>query len=249
MYYYIFEPPQGSKEHERNAQIKELLSTLGIAGEMVTPIPGRSIEQLVNLAITKRYSTVVAVGGINLINQTARALEPYDAVFGIIPTIEQGDISQLIKVSDWKNAAEQLKRRRFRLFHQGVLNGQTYFLTPATIHVPEECAFTLDTPEFTLKGQGGIITVTPQHIGQAEGVGACLSIDIRPTTTQRGGFLQSLFGRQKQAPQESYFSVSSFGLSTDATLPVQIADTSLISTPITCAMSKKDLKLIVGKEA
>lgn len=53
MYYYIFDPPQGAKEYERTAQIKELLSTLGIAGEMTSPIPGRGVEELVQIAIQK----------------------------------------------------------------------------------------------------------------------------------------------------------------------------------------------------
>ncbi len=36
MYYYIFEPALEAKEYERTSQIKEYLSSLGIAGEMTT---------------------------------------------------------------------------------------------------------------------------------------------------------------------------------------------------------------------
>ena len=58
MYYYIFEPPLEAKEYERTAQIKEYLATIGIAGEMTAPTPGRSVEDLIQLAIGKRLSLI-----------------------------------------------------------------------------------------------------------------------------------------------------------------------------------------------
>lgn len=253
MYYYIFEPPQGAKEHERNAQIKELISSLGIAGEMATPSPGKSVEDLVGQAIAKRYSTIVAVGTVPLINQCARALEPYDAVFGIIPTVEHPDIANLIGVSDWKNAAEQLKRRRFHSFRQGVVNEQFFFLTPATLSLPEKTEYQVISGQYSFIGQGGEIRITPYFLendSEPENDQNGLIIEILTgSQTQKGGFLKSLFGKNSKIVSDSRFHLPSFQLLTDSGIPVSVAGSVLTSTPLICTTREKNLKLIVGKAA
>lgn len=138
MYYCIFEPPVGPKEYERVAQIKSKLTELGIVGEMATPMPGKTIEQLVSNAVSKRYSTVVAIGGIALINQVVRAVEPYDLVLGIVPLTEHADITTLIGTSTWEAAADQLKRRRCQPVWLGEMNGGISFLTPARLVLPKK---------------------------------------------------------------------------------------------------------------
>lgn len=244
MYYYIFDPPQGAKEYERTAQIKELLSTLGIAGEMTSPIPGKDVEGLVQLAIHKRYSTIVAVGGMELINRVARAIEPHDVVFGIIPSIEHPDITNLIGVSDWKSAAEQLKRRRWQTIRLGLINGQTCFLTPATIMLENHQTFELVTPNFTMQGSGGVITINPLRDADSQ---SGLIVDIEPLEAPKRGLLSGLFGKKQEMPEESHFTTSELKLTTGEPQPVWVANTNLASTPIVCTTQEKSLKLIVGK--
>lgn len=245
MYYYIFEPPQGPKEFERTAQIKELLSTLGIAGEMTAPLPGKTVEDLVELAIHKRYSTIIAVGSMELINRAAQALQPHEVVFGIIPTIEHPDISRLIGVSDWKSAAEQLKRRRFQLVRQGSINHQIYFLTPAHLTIPSDSHFELDTDDFHLQGRGGQITISPAH--QAEGQpDSSLWVEIEGSTSKSQGFLH-FFSRKPTAPANSHFQLEALQLTTQKEVAVMVAGSLLCHTPIICQSLEKPLKLIVSK--
>jgi hypothetical protein len=244
MYYYIFDPPQGAKEYERTAQIKELLSNLGIAGEMTSPIPGKAVEDLVQLAVAKRYSTIVAVGGMELINRIARAIEPHDIVFGIIPSMEHPDITELIGVSDWKSAAEQLKRRRWQSVKLGLINGETCFLTAATIMLEKDQVFELVAPGFTIKGMGGMITINPLRNSESA---SGLVVDIEPLEAPKKGLFSSLFGKKTEMPEESHFTVPKFTLRTNQSQPVWVANTSLAQTPITCTTQEKSLKLIVGK--
>jgi hypothetical protein len=245
MYYYIFEPQQGPKEYERTGQIKEFLSSLGIAGEMNAPTPGRSVEDLVAQAAAKRYSTVIAVGGIELVNRTARALEAYDIVFGIIPTHEHPDITRLIGVSDWKTAAEQLKRRRFQNVRMGSMNDSVYFLTPASVTLHPDTAFSITTGEFVMKSQGGSIIVTPDTLNEEDS--GCLQVDILPGPRVKRGFLGNIFNRTTPAPEASHLNLGWLDLHTTLELPIMVAGTPVCHTSVRFSTQNKSLKLIIGK--
>lgn len=247
MYYYIFEPPQAGHDYERMAQVKEYLSTLGIAGEMTSPTPGKSIEDLVQAAIHKRYSTVVAVGGSALINRVARALEPHEAVFGIIPLHEHPDITAIIGVSDWKGAAEQLKKRRLRLIQLGLYNNSAGFLTPATLALTSEQRFVIEAPRFTLKGFGGRITIVPENTEDEEKPSSLLRLSITYPQAERSGFLSTLFRRTERHNQDTLLSLPTLKIHTDPTLTMSVADNELGSTPAVFTVQHKTLKLIVAK--
>jgi len=238
MYYYLFEAQRGPKEYERAAQIKELLANLGIAGEMATPTPGKSVEDLVAGAISRRYSTVIAVGGIELANRVAHALEPYDAVFGIIPTQEHPDLTALIGTADWKAAAEQLKRRRWLPVRMGSMNGSNFFILPARIELPEGSVFEVSAPRFKLSGSAHEITVVP---------GVSLELRIGQSQAPRRGFLQSLFRNQQDDLGQSLFSLEHFSLTADREISVKVAGVPIVGLPVEFGLQGKELKLIVGK--
>ncbi len=245
MYYYIFDQPQGANEYQRTAQIKERLGELGIAGEMTTPVPGRSVQDLVHNAVAKRYATIVAVGGIALINQVARAIEPYDLVLGIIPLQENPDINTLIGSSTWEDAAEQLKKRRWQAVRLGVMQGNICFLTPATISVPASMAVSVSTPDFQLtEKHGAEITVTTVRGESAEQ--SSLQVAIVPHTTKRG-FLSNLMGGNTKAPTESSFTVPEVTIAPSESLLVYVAGESITTTPLHCTTQEKPVRLIVAR--
>lgn len=240
MYYYIFDPPQGAKEYERVAQVKELLSSLGIAGEMVSPSPGKSISQLVDLAITKRYSTVIAVGSMALINQVARAIHGQPVVLGIIPLFEHPDLVQLIGVTTWQAAAEQLKRRRWQPIHVGVLNSSVSFLTSATIEIPSECGYWLHSENFSLQSQGGSITITP-----TQEVGNGLLVQLSQPQAKPG-----LFSFRKPDPLlaiPSRFQLNALEIKSSQALSVTVAGSVVATTPLHATTHSEPIRLIVGR--
>ncbi len=239
MYYYIFDPPSGANEYERVAKIKERLSALGIAGEMTTPQPGRSIPELVQNALTKRYATIVAVGGVSLVNQVARAIAPHDLVFGIIPLAENQDLFRLINVTSWDAAAEQLKRRRWVHTQLGVLNQEIFFLTPATIQVPKSTSVTIETKDFELIDTScAEIDITPAEQ---------LTVTLSPHEQKAGGILSGLLKKKTEAPRSSAFKATEVGIRTAAPLPVIVAGSEVCQTPITCSTESHKIRLIVGR--
>jgi diacylglycerol kinase family enzyme len=245
VYYYIFDQPQGANEYQRTAQIKERLGALGIAGEMTTPVPGRSVQDLVHNAVAKRYATIVAVGGIALINQVARAIEPYDLVLGIIPLQENPDINALIGSSTWEDAAEQLKKRRWQAVRLGMMQDGICFMTPATISVPAGMPVSLSTPDFQLiEKNGAEITVTTVRGESAEV--SSLQVSIVPHALKRG-FLSGLMGSSVKAPTESSFTVAEVTIAPAESLPVHVAGESITTTPLHCRTQEKPVKLIVAR--
>ncbi len=245
MYYYIFEPPQGPKEYERTAQIKDLLSQLGIAGEMAAPQPGRSIEDLVKVAIAKRYSTIVTVGGIDLINRVARAIVSHDVVLGIIPLSDDPDIGELIGTTDWRVAAEQLKRRRWQHIQLGSMNGMGCFLTAATVQVPAGKEFGIKTPDFELNSEGPtLISITPlrQSETPVAGLDLCIQTEQKPKTG-----LLSFFKGKQEVHETSHFTVTELSLTTTEAYPIMVAGENISETSVDITTETKGIRLIVGK--
>jgi len=244
MYYYIFDPPQGAKEYERVAQIKETLSALGIAGEMATPSPGKSVEDIVSNAVSKRFSTIIAVGGIELINRVACAVEPLDLVFGVIPFISHPDITKLTGASDWKSSAEQLRRRRWQEVRLGTIANQTCFITPASITLPANSSFTVTAPSFNMTASSGTIQLTPIPSTKEGGVPTIL-LQLIPEPGKKT-FIQKLLSKNELSNHFSQIGLEKMQIITQEALPIVIAGIELGQSPCTVSASKHNLKLIVG---
>jgi hypothetical protein len=111
MYYYILEPPTSRAVRQTYQKLRDLLTNLGIAGEMVAASPARTPEELTMMGLERGYSTIVAVGGDAFVNNIAQAIIG-QAVLGVIPIGEAEQISEIIGTNNMKTAAEFLKFRR-----------------------------------------------------------------------------------------------------------------------------------------
>lgn len=247
MYYYIFEAPVGQKGFERTGQIKEQLSALGIAGEMAMLSGGKTVEDLVSMAVAKRYSTIVAVGGIDLINQVARAIEEYDVVFGIIPNTDNADLASLIGTSGWKEATEFLKKRLWRPVRLGIINEKNCFLTPATIEIEEDSSYQFLASKYQVRGTGYTqARITP--IGVEGKDNSMLKVEfIKDGTSKKRSVLSRFFAKETQIVGDSCFVVNSFELNTSKAAKVIVAGAEIESTPLKCRTQEKMIRLIVGK--
>lgn len=246
MYYYIFESGNSSKDVERLAQVKETLANLGIAGEMAIYSHSKPVADLVNAAIQKRYSTIVAVGGINMINAIAKETEPHDVVLGIIPLVEHPDIEKLIGTTNWKTAAESLKRRRWQHVNLGLINDQYCFLTPATINLNHNNPFIFKSASFELTGTGGSITIIPTTRNTDETIEG-ITIEIDQDKSSKKGFFGQLFSKNDPRINKTILNINEFELSTTETVNLQVAGENICPTPIICSAQSKMLKLIVAK--
>jgi hypothetical protein len=113
VYYYLFDTSTDPREQQRITQIKSTLTSLGIAGELASLDRGKHIGELVQRAVDKRYSTLVAVGGSSLLQQLVNAIPYGELVVGAIPLSNDPILTQFIGTNDWKVACELLRKRRW----------------------------------------------------------------------------------------------------------------------------------------
>lgn len=121
MYYYILEPPASRAVRQTYQRLRDLLTNLGIAGEMVASSPARTAEELAVMGLERGYSTVVAVGGDAFANQIAQAIIG-QSVLGVIPIGDCQRIATIIGTDNMRTAAEFLKFRRLSTFNTVVAN-------------------------------------------------------------------------------------------------------------------------------
>ena len=245
MYYYIFEPPVGPKEFERSAQIKEYLATLGIAGEMAQPSPGRSVADLVANALAKRYSTIIAIGSVSHTNLVLSSLAESDVVFGMIPLSAHSDPYTTIGVSDWKGAAQALKRRRWTATHLGQL-GDHYFLTRASITLPENEVYQVRTTSYQLTGLEGVLEVAPTRTPEeTDPVLLFTATPVAPTPNR----LQRLFRSTPPPTSPTRLTAPWFELRTTSPQAICVAGERIGTTPCRLTVSPTLHKLIIGPGA
>src|SRR5579864_8081795 len=114
MYYYILEPPSSRAVRQNYQRLRDVLTHLGISGEIVAASPARTPLELAQMGMNKGYSTIVAVGGDRHINEIAMAVMGR-AVLGIIPLDASPLVTKIIGVNDLFGAAEALKYRRLSI--------------------------------------------------------------------------------------------------------------------------------------
>ena len=133
MYYYIFEPPRSSHERAYFEKIRGIARQFSISGEITQSSPARSPEELVDMAITKNYTTIVAVGSDNHINKIASQIikksDDFPMAIGIIPTNPDSMLYEKWGTKSAEDACETLKFRKLEKFDVGLVDPDIYFLT------------------------------------------------------------------------------------------------------------------------
>jgi len=138
MYYYILESPSSRAVRQQYQRLRDILTNLGIGGEMVVSSPARLPLELTEIGIEKGYSTIVAVGGDRHVNSIAISLKNR-AVLGIIPVEASAEVVELAGTGELKVACESLKQRRI-VSHSLVLAEPDRFLFLDGLIIPEKLA-------------------------------------------------------------------------------------------------------------
>lgn len=132
MYYYVLESPSSRAVRQSYQKLRDILTNLGIAGEMVTASPARTPTELAQMGISKGYSTIVAVGSDDHIDEVAIA-SLGKAVFGIVPINSSKLVTDIIGVNDMRNATETLKQRRLTNHPVVIIEPDSAFFLDAVI--------------------------------------------------------------------------------------------------------------------
>jgi len=239
VYYYIFEQTKKKRVARTYEKIKDQLTDLGITGEIVTPSPARTTEELTAIGLQKGYSTIVGVGSSQHINKIASQLEGQKAVLGVIP-LTSSTVSQMIGVSDIKSACEALRFRKLEEIDLVLIEPNKYYLTQAEIHItkPQELYFELGS---LVVGRGYFTDLTITHD---------LNFYLDNTKTQGAGlgnFWGWLWGKKKSSNNFSHFHSRRIKIETVEPLPIIVNGEVVAKTPAVFHLKQKALKLIVAR--
>lgn len=133
MYYYIINPASGfGKINKIQEKLKLKLQRLGISGEFVKTTGRGDATKLAKLALSSGYTTVVAVGGDNTVNEVANGIVDSRACLGVIPTGSTNSLAKTLGIRDWESACLILAARKLETIDLGKIDHR-YFISSASI--------------------------------------------------------------------------------------------------------------------
>jgi len=148
MYYYVVNPAAG-RGQIRNLQtkIRSRLDELGIRGEWAkTTGPGEATRMTKAAVASGNYSTIVAVGGDDTVNEVINAVDQPNVAVGVIPLGNTNRLATQLGIVTWPQACEALAARRLTSYSL-IAAGQKYFLSTLTIGFETDLDKNVDTSE------------------------------------------------------------------------------------------------------
>jgi diacylglycerol kinase family enzyme len=246
MYYYIVEPLTTQAEKRKIEEIKAILSQLGIAGEFAVASPARTVEEHMQLAIKKGFSTVVGIGSDALANKVASTLLRYrhdQAAMGVIPFSPQQQLWQMIGGTNLREICESLRTRLIISIDAVRLTERDFFITEASIHQEQPVRFHLAYNHLHLAGQFTDLTITNTGFVQL------WDSTYNPPPQAGLPFLKKLFGTSQTAENRSLtqFQSKTWQFETEKPCDVLVNGEPATQTPLLVELLPKALKLIVNR--
>ena len=235
MYYYIFESPKNFAENKIHERIKNILTVLGISGETTIVTPARNASELAVMGLEKGYSTIVAVGKDELVNEVASNIYGSGAVLGIIPINASEEINNLVGSNDIKKNCEALQKRFLDNVNIGYLEPGINFLTKLSINSAKPLSIQAEINDFYFETKANEIIIDSN-----------LNVYLN-SEPQKKGFFASLFSSSdpsKYNINNSFFRANRLRLRTHEILPVKIGELAVAKTPIVAYRRPEPLKII-----
>lgn len=250
MYYYIFDLKK-CRKHSQVADIKNYLASLGISGEFTYPSAAVTVEELVDLGLTKKYNTIVGIGGDEIANRIASRMCGQAEAMGLIPLEASRDLTHLIGTSNWKEAAENLRYRKITEMRIGQTANSGAFLTSLHLDLKSPTEVTLEFRDYLVQARAtsvlisnfssDIKKISPDH----------LDIVMKNAGPKQTGVLAKLsgfFGGTDEKTGHSLFRARSLRLFTSSQINLLTDSYSVAKTPQLVESSDEDLRLITSKK-
>ncbi len=148
MYYYVVNPAAG-RGQVKNLQdkIRTRLDELQIRGEWAkTTGPGDATRMTKAAVASGKYTTIVAVGGDDTVNEVINGIDEQNVAVGIIPIGNTNRVATQLGIITWPQACEALAARRLTGYSL-IAAGQKFFLSTLTIGFETDLDKTVDTSD------------------------------------------------------------------------------------------------------
>ena len=244
MYYYIFETPKNTTWRTYVDKIQQISREFSITGEISFTSPARTAQELVQIGITKRYSTIVAVGSdthINrIINQLVNNPPDIPIALGIISTDPSMMLYEKWGFKKPEEACEMLKYRKLERFDVGFIEPNHYFFTSARIECKKPTRIILEVDRWKVEGV----------IDRAE-VSRNLYILLEKFTKKRSitkSIINWFVGKEDFDSEKSIFKGKIIRISSSDSLPVYVGNEVIAYTPINIYRKIHALNIITKRD-
>lgn len=247
MYYYIFEPVKQSYQRKLQEKVKRLVLNLGISGEIVSSSPARTINDLVDIALTKGFTTVVCVGNDLFINKVLSALllkvdlSDSKIAFGIVPLdYKDSFFAKKLKYQTPEDACQCLRYRNLKSWDVGFINPSKFFLSPLMARTENPVTLKIILPDYELMSSFTKLSINTDLIVNwiDESIDNNLFSRIR----------KYLFNQNIINTNVSKIYCQTVKIITDPSIPIYLESEIIAKTPIQVKVFRDYLQVIVNRD-
>ncbi|TSC92223.1 MAG: Diacylglycerol kinase catalytic region [Candidatus Berkelbacteria bacterium Licking1014_85] len=245
MYYYISEGPKVAKEKKWFDNVKTTLVNLGISGEFAIPSPARTIDEIINIGLSRDFSTFAIIGNDNFINQNISSLinqyykfPKRNIVVGFVPSEENGLIAVNLGFQSSDVACQALAQRFYTKFSIGLVEPNKFFFSPLQIKVSHNAKYIIKTNDYEIE-------VDTNNISLDSELNLSITSDLSHNLLSKFTALFKNPTMQKNAV--SSFNSKNFVISTDQLQPVYRNTEIIAKTPISVLRLRNLLNVIIKR--
>lgn len=251
MYYYIFDVRKCKNRRQIEA-IKDYLSGLGISGEFVVPDRIRPARDLAEQGVFKGYSTIVAIGSDDLIDDVAAVMLSKQQAFGIIPLKASDNIMKTIGVATWEEAATSLRYRKISDIRVGILNEKHVFFSYCEVDLERPASITLEFENYIVQAKARELYIANNMPGLKKKDPELLDVLMRsvdPKSDSIWNRLKKMVGSVPGAKEKDSTIIRADGLRlfSPRQLNILVDGRPFVKTPATFGISQKTIRLITKK--
>jgi len=252
MYYYIFDIKR-CKKRATIETIKSALLELGISGEYSYISNAQSAEKLAELGLSRGYSTIVGVGGDDLINSVANMMVGRKEAMGVIPLEISKPMSVLLGLDSWKEACEALRYRRIKEMYVGKTANGEHFLTEAHIDIGKPVNLTIEFKNYIVQVLAKNFMVSNYYPGVKKIGQDYLDVVIEsqpPASSSLLDQFKSMFGGKvvSESKAISLIRARSMRIFSKRPVPIISGDKVIAKTPQLIESSDEMIRLIVSRK-
>lgn len=253
MYYYIFDVRK-CKNRRQIELIKDHLSSLGISGEFVIPDRIRPARDLAEQGVFKGYSTIVAIGSDDLIDEVAAVMLSKQQAFGIVPLKASDNIMKAIGVTSWEEAATSLRYRKITDTRVGILNEKHVFFSYCEVDLERPASLTVEFENYLVQSKARELYIANTMPGLKKKNPEMLDVIMRsvdPKSDTLWGRLKKVVGNAPGSKEKDLTIIRSDGLRlfSPRQLSILVDGRPFAKTPATFGISQKTIRLITKKNA
>ena len=241
MYYYITEPPRSREDQQAEERIRELLIRSSIAGEFVVTSPTRGVEELAEMGVAKKYTTLVAVGNETLINQLGTLLAGTPYVFGAIPLARPNALALVNGIQTHEEAVEALKFRRVHSVPICRIEPNKFFISELQLRSDHDVLIRLRLDDALIEASCRQLRLT--------GSGTIILEHRQKPPAGTFDKLRRLFARaEPEQVSYSQFSGSTIAIETNQPHSLYLGTDVFVRTPLAATVIRNSLKIVTRRD-